>query len=109
MSGLGHLKTLLPNIQRIDVIPECGHATHWDKPDELTKRLLAFIKNEDKKEEWVYHGSSHIIIIIHSFCYWIEEFLTRQLNEQFMQNNTGFFFTHFHRFLQPIKFLSFLL
>ncbi|ELU00698.1 hypothetical protein CAPTEDRAFT_224195 [Capitella teleta] len=48
ISGVDRLKTLIPNIKRVDIIPECGHAVHWDQPSKLTSLLLSFYHDSDQ-------------------------------------------------------------
>lgn len=44
VSGAEILKEKLPNLQRVDIIPRCGHAINLDRPGAKTKSLLEFRK-----------------------------------------------------------------
>lgn len=46
VSGAEILKEKLPNLQRVDIIPRCGHAINLDRPGAKTKSLLEFRKTQ---------------------------------------------------------------
>ncbi|CAL1534576.1 unnamed protein product [Lymnaea stagnalis] len=42
VSGLEILSAMLPNCQRIDILPECGHAVNLDQPVLFAEKVLEF-------------------------------------------------------------------
>ncbi|XP_048742324.1 monoacylglycerol lipase abhd6-A-like [Ostrea edulis] len=52
VSGAKVLKDKLPNCQRMDIIPRCGHAINLDRPGSKTKALLSFRGEYSKKNEY---------------------------------------------------------
>ncbi|XP_062593754.1 monoacylglycerol lipase ABHD6-like [Saccostrea cucullata] len=49
VSGASVLRDKLPNCQRVDIIPRCGHAINLDRPGSKTKALLSFRGEYSKK------------------------------------------------------------
>ncbi|XP_078341835.1 monoacylglycerol lipase abhd6-B-like [Crassostrea virginica] len=49
VSGAKVLTDRLPNCQRVDIIPRCGHAINLDRPGSKTKALLSFRGEYSKK------------------------------------------------------------
>jgi pimeloyl-ACP methyl ester carboxylesterase len=51
VSGAKVLRDKLPNCQRMDIIPRCGHAINLDRPGSKTKALLSFRGEYSKKNQ----------------------------------------------------------
>jgi pimeloyl-ACP methyl ester carboxylesterase len=46
---LANLKQFVPQLQKTIILPDCGHWTQQEKPDEVNSALIAFLKSLDLK------------------------------------------------------------
>ena len=46
MSGQAHLFT---GSYRFDVVPDCGHFLHRERPDDINRRLIDWLKDDGNR------------------------------------------------------------